>query len=500
MIYYILFVLIPSPKLVNAKYCDQFAHVLWNDGTIMHVHVTPDLHRNYEQNITMYLEMYEKRIDWLSKGSRELFGTVIESNICILVDTSQSMHLSLDFVKRKLQVLIQEQLRNKQRFNLIGFNSKIYPWRDRMVEVDEFNIKSALEWINCLSAHGTTNTLAAIRFALSDLNTEAIYLLSDGRPDQEPRQILSQVHLNTKIPIHTISFNCNDSEANKFLSKLAEETNGRYHYFNESGWDADPYGPIPYQSEDISLLKKEIEKGRKYLLQMSILREECAKLSVKQEIKGAKILKKRCIESQSCNFESKYDSKTSYEKAKIGFNLNNGVLGSLHDINSLEWVLPETRILLERQFRKQPSFVKENPKYVEKIPSPKKKRSTSNIITGSKIFKWLQKNSLEKLKLTIFDVLQNKSDCINNLVVDELFNAKIWTEIMETAENSKIDKSKFQLINPSKIDWNSYQSKLDEQIAQYKKYLVEAIWEKPPIDYDKNKSNLLNSLEYSNWP
>lgn len=83
---------------------------------------------------------------------------------------------------------------------------------------------------------------------------------------------------------------------------------------------------------------------------------------------------------------------------------------------------------------------------------------------------------------------------------------------METAENLKIDKSKFQLINPSKIDWNSYQSKLDEQISQYKKYLVEAIWEslpehekiilnlEPPIDYDKNKSNLLNSLEYSNWP
>lgn len=213
----------------------------------MHVHVTPDLYRNYEQNISVCLEMYENRIDWLSKGSRELFGTVIENNICILVDTSQSMQLSLDFVKRKLQVLIQEQLKSKQRFNLIGFSTKINPWRDRMVEVDEFNIKSALEWINSLSAYGSTNTLAAIRFALSDLNTEAIYLLSDGRPDQEPRQILSQVHLNTKIPIHTISFNCNDSEANKFLSKLAEETSGRYHYFNESGWNADPDGPIPYQ-------------------------------------------------------------------------------------------------------------------------------------------------------------------------------------------------------------------------------------------------------------
>lgn len=69
--------------------------------------VTPDLHRMYEQKITVALEQYEKRIDWLSRGSRELFGTVIESNICILIDTSQSMQMSLDFVKRKLQILIQ---------------------------------------------------------------------------------------------------------------------------------------------------------------------------------------------------------------------------------------------------------------------------------------------------------------------------------------------------------------------------------------------------------
>jgi hypothetical protein len=75
-------------------------------------------------------------------------------------------------------------LKSKQRFNLIAFNSKINPWRDRMVEVDDFNMKSALEWINSLHAQSTTNTMGAIRFALSDLNTEAIYLLTDGRPDQ----------------------------------------------------------------------------------------------------------------------------------------------------------------------------------------------------------------------------------------------------------------------------------------------------------------------------
>jgi von Willebrand factor A domain-containing protein 3 len=57
-------------------------------------------------------------------------------------------------------------------------------WRDRLVEADEQNIVLALQWIRTLSAQGGTNTLEAIKFALSDFKTEAIYLLTDGRPDQ----------------------------------------------------------------------------------------------------------------------------------------------------------------------------------------------------------------------------------------------------------------------------------------------------------------------------
>lgn len=151
---------------------------------IFSLKVTPDMNRTYEERIRIVIEQIEKRIEWLGRGSRQLFGTVIENNIAILIDTSQSMQLSLEFVKLKLVALMQEQLKAKQRFNLVAFNSKIVSWRDRMVEVSEHTVMSALEWISGLGAQGSTNTLGAIRFALSDLNTEAIYLLTDGRPDQ----------------------------------------------------------------------------------------------------------------------------------------------------------------------------------------------------------------------------------------------------------------------------------------------------------------------------
>lgn len=61
-------------------------------------------------------------------------------------------------------------------------------------------------------------------------------------------------------------------------------------------------------------MKKEIEKGQKYLLQMLTLREECAKLSFKSEINENKRLNKRGIETQSFHFESKYDSKGIFDK------------------------------------------------------------------------------------------------------------------------------------------------------------------------------------------
>jgi len=51
--------------------------------------------------------------------------------------------------------------------------------------------------------------------------------------------------LHPQVPVHTISFNCADKEANEFLYKLAKDTGGRYHYYNEDGILLD--GPEPWE-------------------------------------------------------------------------------------------------------------------------------------------------------------------------------------------------------------------------------------------------------------
>lgn len=52
-----------------------------------------------------------------------------------------------------------------------------------MVEVNEGSLQSAWQWVRDLNVAGSTNTLAALKFALGDPSTQAVYLLSDGRPD-----------------------------------------------------------------------------------------------------------------------------------------------------------------------------------------------------------------------------------------------------------------------------------------------------------------------------
>ena len=62
---------------------------------------------------------------------------------------------------------------------------------------------------------------------------------------QPPKSILAQLQLHPKIPVHTISFNCADKDANEFLCQLAHETKGRFHYYSENG--IDPEGPEPWE-------------------------------------------------------------------------------------------------------------------------------------------------------------------------------------------------------------------------------------------------------------
>jgi len=61
---------------VHSRVMTQFP---WHDGTVKNVHVDMSLLFEYQKQLGAVVKLYEKRIDWLSCGSRKFFGSVTES-------------------------------------------------------------------------------------------------------------------------------------------------------------------------------------------------------------------------------------------------------------------------------------------------------------------------------------------------------------------------------------------------------------------------------------
>lgn len=107
------------------------------------------------------------------------------------------------------------------------FNSKVYPWKENLVSSSPQTLSAVSQWVESLVTGGSTNTEEALVRAMSVKGAQAIYLMTDGRPDSPTDSLLAKVRQLPKIPVHTISFNCADSKANHFLAKLASNTGGR---------------------------------------------------------------------------------------------------------------------------------------------------------------------------------------------------------------------------------------------------------------------------------
>ncbi|CAF0922263.1 unnamed protein product [Rotaria sordida] len=499
---------ISKDKLINAKYCDQFAHVTWPDGTIRHVYVTPELYRDYERRMKALLEKVKARLQWLKKGSRDIFGTIIENNIYLLIDTSKSMQDHLTFLKEKLRLLIQDQLFSKERINIVSFNTTINPWRDRLTKINTSIINSQLQpWIDGLYAEGSTNTLAAIRYAFADPSTEAIYLLTDGRPDQNERHILSQVQYRQKLPIHTIAFNCQDSTANQFLFDLAKQTGGRFHAFNY-GFENELSIEIP-ESEDISYLKQELAHGEKDLQRIADLRDECIsrawshdnvqttypslqvnELSVSLPFRNYQTLD-MTLQSGSSTMSQRIDRKkrssiSSNRKRKTKSATRLFEQTNTNNLNYSQWLLPETEEYLRNSDRKrQYTSIIEN----EEQPQALLTESTKKLPTPfDEVNSYLKKNSLVSRHLTIFDVLHPISVPVKEphhvQVIDRYVLAKVWDDILPLTYASNVNK--LRLVNHYAVNLEQYEIKLKDLITDYYQFTSKFIW-KCLNDEDKQR-------------
>ncbi|XP_071962568.1 von Willebrand factor A domain-containing protein 3A-like isoform X2 [Antedon mediterranea] len=258
----------------------------WHDGSIRNVHVDPAQLFDYQKQLGAIVKLYEKRVDWLSRDSRRLFGTITEKRIVMMVDLSASNINYLVHIQHSLRILLEQQLSNKQSFNIIGFGSEAHCWKPCLQEPTEKNLQSAWKWILGLECGGSRNFMAALRLSMETEEdhkkmavVEGIYLFTSGIPDQLPDVICSYVEeasVGQVTKIHTILFNVDDYDSNgaipgryanitqtaECLRNLAHVSGGRFHWFRETGI---------IESDDIKAILAEMDRAVNYSQKCAML-------------------------------------------------------------------------------------------------------------------------------------------------------------------------------------------------------------------------------------
>jgi hypothetical protein len=183
----------------------------------------------------------------------DFFGAkVVSRKVIFVMDLSSSMTVAdsggdrLARMKKELCATI-EKLSKDAQFNVLGFNSRLFPWKSRLAQATEAEKASALEFVKKMKAEAYTNTDDALKVAFSDKNVDSIFLLSDGVPlrrehrdqmsDAFIQDILdgiSQANRFRRVVIHTFGFEAIGKEPGgdrcvKFLSELAEQNDGKFH-------------------------------------------------------------------------------------------------------------------------------------------------------------------------------------------------------------------------------------------------------------------------------
>ncbi|XP_058885475.1 von Willebrand factor A domain-containing protein 3B-like isoform X2 [Acipenser ruthenus] len=537
-------------KLVNAKYCDKFAHTKWRDGSVVHMYITAEKCKWYEGRMKTALDHLQKRLDWLQTGSRELFGTVLEDQVYVLIDTSESMKDKLPTVKDKIFQLMQEQLRHKSKVNFVKFDSRAVAWRDRLAEVNEHNLENAWLWVKGFKVGGSTDTLGALRLALADPGTHAVYLLSDGRPDQPPKTILAQMHLHPPVPIHSISFHCADLEASRFLHELSKETGGRFHCYQCD--IIEPQAPQPFVSEDTYLLKKEMEQGKQDLDKALKLQAECVMLdwyhngdeqiqnrnqerphsaSMLQSSAEDLEVAKRALSAlpwtpashrshrdrdqthRSKDLQRQKLRHAAYTRSSLLRFLSNGVGISGKDSALQEWMLPETQELFKGNLAKQSQVLNGLHLTANKQTQKKAKCKPKESLDMSSA-RWLQTNGLVARRLTIMDALAPTAvpqTAKYIPILDKHVCSKVFDEILPLAYVSN-SKKRITLVNPQAVNLEVYKEKLKQALKSYESRLNGIVWRAltqeerdkfhsaEPVPFTEHKEALLQALDRLGWP
>jgi hypothetical protein len=174
-------------------------------------------------------------------GSASYYGLpVYGSKLVFIADYSGSMQgAQMDAAKRELLGTIA-QLPDGVRFNIIAFNSQVFPWKRELQPVSPESRKEAMAFVGSGQAAAMTNSYDALSAGLLQ-DCDAIYFLTDGAPTvgklTKPFDIISSITRTNRVRRATI--NCigigvggAGGTFDTFLNELSTKNFGAYRKIN----------------------------------------------------------------------------------------------------------------------------------------------------------------------------------------------------------------------------------------------------------------------------
>lgn len=123
----------------------------WHDGSVKNVHVDLSGLYEYQKRLKAIVELYEQRLEWLCSSSRKIFGSIVEQNVILLVDCSQSNRDYIIHIQHSLRLLLEQQLFGRRFFNIIAFGTtqkeSLMRFKPTMVQPTVENLQLAWQWV-----------------------------------------------------------------------------------------------------------------------------------------------------------------------------------------------------------------------------------------------------------------------------------------------------------------------------------------------------------------
>ena len=198
--------------------------------------------KDFAMNLLTYADGQEDGYFMLMVTPKTKFKEeeILPKDIVFALDISGSMNTDnkIGQAKNALKYCLKN-LKAKDKFNIITFNSGIETYKEIMLDANEGNINSAVKFTDELYAMGGTNINDALNRALSTIGekeegrVKMIVFLTDGQPTSgvtNVGQIVKNTATNNKNDVRIFTFGVGYNVNTFLLDSISENSHGTRDY------------------------------------------------------------------------------------------------------------------------------------------------------------------------------------------------------------------------------------------------------------------------------